>query len=151
MGREKERNREILAFSISHDHCAVRTYGHYAVINDRQTNFYRHPIKKFDFTSEAGADKWSAYKFTKNVYDIWMPTHLKRICSAIDQLPSSLDFEVSERPEVQPGAATSLSHGMGSLLSESCNVELALQEGDELNYVVAQTATPVASVSKDVG
>ena len=90
--REKELDREILAFSISHDHSAVRIYGHYAVINDSETTFYRHPIKKFDFTSEEGVDKWTAYKFTKNVYDIWMPTHLKRICSAIDQVPSSLDF-----------------------------------------------------------
>lgn len=149
--REKELNREILAFSISHDHSAVRMYGHYAVINDSETTFYRHPIKKFDFTSEEGADKWIAYKFTKNVYDVWMPTHLKRICSAIDQLPSSLDFHVLEGPEVQTEAATGRPQDMGSLLSAPYNVELASQEGDELNYVVAQTATPEASVSKGVG
>ncbi|QSS59431.1 hypothetical protein I7I51_08866 [Histoplasma capsulatum] len=33
-------------------------------------------------------------KFTKNVYDIWMPMHFDRICSAIDQLPPDFDFEV---------------------------------------------------------
>ncbi|KAI9744261.1 MAG: hypothetical protein M1818_002413 [Claussenomyces sp. TS43310] len=90
--REKEIDGEILAFSISHDHTAVRIYGHYAVVNASETTFYRHPIKKFDFTSEEGADKWTAYKFTKNVYDFWMPIHLERICSAVDQLPSSLNF-----------------------------------------------------------
>jgi hypothetical protein len=31
--REKELHREILAFSISHDHRSVRIYGHYAVID----------------------------------------------------------------------------------------------------------------------
>ena len=77
--REKELNREILAFSISHDHRSVRIYGHYAVIDDNQTPFYRHPIKTLDITSEEGKDKWTTYKFTKNVYDVWMPTHLKRI------------------------------------------------------------------------
>ena len=117
--QEKELHRKILAFSISHDHSAVRIYGHYAVINDNETTFYRHPIKKFDFTSEEGADKWTAYKFIKNVYEVWMPTHLKRICSAIDQLPSILDFQViegPEGPEVQPEAAIGLSQDMGSSL-----------------------------------
>ena len=82
--REKELHREILAFSISHDHRSVRIYGHYAVIEKDKTTFYRYPIHTFDFTALDGKDKWTAYKFTKNVYDVWMPTHLKRICLVID-------------------------------------------------------------------
>ncbi len=93
--REKELYQEILAFSISHDDCSVRIYGHYPVIDRNKTAFYRHPIYKFDFTALDGKEKWTTYKFTKNVYGIWMPNHLKRICSAIDELPSDLDFEVS--------------------------------------------------------
>lgn len=94
--REKELHRTILAFSASHDHATVRIYGHYPVVIDgKKTTFYRHPIRKFDFTELDGKEKWSAHKFTKNVYDIWMPAHLKRICSVIDQLPPNLDFEVS--------------------------------------------------------
>ena len=93
--REKELHRRILSFSISHDDEAVRIYGHYPIIDGDKTTFYRHTIKKFDFTSEEGKEKWTAYKFTKNVYDVWMPTHLKRICSAIDDIPPDLDFGVS--------------------------------------------------------
>lgn len=122
--REKELNREILAFSISHDHSSVRMYGHYAVIEE-ETTFYRHPIHKFDFTALDGKDKWTAYKFSKNVYDIWMPTHLKRICSAIDQLPPNLNFEVSEGSELQFTEASGLSQELGGLLSEQSNVEFA--------------------------
>ncbi|OAX79028.1 hypothetical protein ACJ72_06654 [Emergomyces africanus] len=85
--REKEIDREILAFSVSHDHTAVRIYGHYAILEGEKTNFYRHSIHKFDFTALDGKEKWTSYKFTRNVYDIWMPTHFKRICSAIDQIP----------------------------------------------------------------
>ncbi|EDN02462.1 conserved hypothetical protein [Histoplasma mississippiense (nom. inval.)] len=96
VGREEEINREILAFSISHDHRTVRIYGHYAVIEGNKTSFYRHPIRTFDFTSEEGKDKWSAYKFTKNVYDVWMPDHLRRIQSAIDEIPSGVSFDVSQ-------------------------------------------------------
>lgn len=79
--REKELHREILAFSISHDHRAVRIYGHYPVINGDKATFYHDPIHTFDFTALDGKDKLTAYKFTKNVYDVWMPNHLKRICS----------------------------------------------------------------------
>jgi hypothetical protein len=68
--RENELYREILAFLISHDHQTVRIYGHYLVIDKGKTTFYRYPIKEFSFTSEAGKDKWTLYKFTKNVYDI---------------------------------------------------------------------------------
>ncbi|KAI5808692.1 hypothetical protein DFH27DRAFT_235377 [Peziza echinospora] len=39
----------------------------------------RHPVRKFDFTELNGKEKWTAYKFTKNIYDIWMLTHLKRL------------------------------------------------------------------------
>ncbi|EEH15900.1 hypothetical protein PABG_05987 [Paracoccidioides brasiliensis Pb03] len=94
--REKEVDREIFAFSISHDHTAVRIYGHYAVLEGEKTNFYRHPIQKFDFTALDGKEKWTAYRFTRNVYDIWMPTHFKRICSAIDQIPPDVDFDISQ-------------------------------------------------------
>ena len=33
-------------------------------------------------TALDGEDKWTAYRFTKNVYDTWMPAHFKNICSA---------------------------------------------------------------------
>ena len=44
-------------------------------------------------------EKWIAYTFTKNVYDIWMPTHLKRIRSVIDDLPPEQDFDLSHELE----------------------------------------------------
>jgi hypothetical protein len=104
--REKELHREINGFSISHDDRTVRIYAHYAEIDGPKTTFYRHPIRTFDFTELDGKEKWTAYKFTKNVYDIWMPTHFKRICSVIDELPPDINFEVSE---LQPSEAASLS------------------------------------------
>ena len=55
--RKKELDREILAFSISHDHRLVRIYGHYPVIEGDKTTFYRHLIKDFSLISEDGKDK----------------------------------------------------------------------------------------------
>ncbi|TWU70855.1 hypothetical protein ED733_000488 [Metarhizium rileyi] len=97
--REGEVHRQILAFSISHDHRSVRIYGHYPVIEGITTKFYRHPIHEFSFTALDGKEKWTAYRFTKNVYELWLPSQFKRICSAIDQLPSNLDFDDPSLPE----------------------------------------------------
>lgn len=104
--REKELHREILAFSVSHDHNSVRIYGHYPIIDGPNTSFYRHLIHMFSFTALDGKEKWTAYKFTKNVYDIWMPIHFKRICSVIDQLPANINLTV---PELQSSEASGLS------------------------------------------
>lgn len=149
--RQKELHREILAFSISHDHSSVRIYGHYAVIEEDKTTFYRHPIHDFGFTALDGKDKWTAYKFSKNVYDVWMPTHLKRLCSVIDQLPPNLNFKVSQGSELQFTEASGLSQGLGDLLSEQSNVECASwtsQDDGELASIVPPMVTPDTSVSQ---
>ncbi|KAK0263584.1 hypothetical protein LTR35_017536 [Friedmanniomyces endolithicus] len=94
--REKELHREILAFSVSHDQRSVRIYGYYAEIGESETKYYRHAIHIFDFTALDGKERWTAYKFTKNVYDHWMPIHFKRICSAIEQIPAGISFSESQ-------------------------------------------------------
>jgi hypothetical protein len=94
--REEELHQEILLSSISHDNEAVRMHGLHALINGNDTSFYLYPIKKFDFTNEDGKEKWVAYTFTRNVNDIWMPTHLRRIRSAIDKPLRDINFEPSQ-------------------------------------------------------
>lgn len=69
-------------------------YGHYLVIDGKDTKYYRYPIHKFSFTALDGREKWTVYRFTKNVYDVWMPSYFKRLCSAIDKIPADLDFSV---------------------------------------------------------
>jgi len=102
VGREHELHREINGFSISHSDEYVRIWGHYAVINGRDLTFYRHPITKFDISPTAEGDqRWKAYTFVRSVYDLWLPQHFKKVCSAIDMLPADLDFEVSDVSEPQ--------------------------------------------------
>ncbi|KAF2456924.1 hypothetical protein BDY21DRAFT_286936 [Lineolata rhizophorae] len=100
VGRIKELDRQILAFLVSYDQRTVRIYGHYPVIEEMVT-YYRYPIYSFDSTAHDGKEKWTAYKFTKNVYDVWMPEHFKRLCSAIDQLPAGFSFELPEQSKLQ--------------------------------------------------
>ena len=75
----------------------------------KNMNYYRHQIHEFSFTALDGKEKWMAYRFTNNVYNVWMPKHFERICSAIDQLPTGLDFDVPPLSE-----ATGLSQGLES-------------------------------------
>ena len=96
VGRVNEVNREILAFSISHNRSCARIYAHFAVINGGKTSFHRHHIKTALFSKTGSGDMWSAYKFVRNVYQHWMPMHLNRLRSAVAQVPDALDFEVSE-------------------------------------------------------
>ncbi|OJD09999.1 hypothetical protein AJ78_08811 [Emergomyces pasteurianus Ep9510] len=96
--REKELHRRILAFSISHDHRIVRIYTHYPVIDGEKTTYYRHSIREFSFADLDGREKWTSYKFLMGVYDDWAPSHFKRLCSAIDELPI-VNFDLSQQSE----------------------------------------------------
>jgi len=94
VSRQDELNQKVLTFSISHDNEAVRIYGHYALIKEKHSLFYRYPVDKLDFTRKDGKEKWTPYTFTRNVYDKFYPIHHERICSAVDQLPNPEDFAV---------------------------------------------------------
>ena len=45
VSRETELRQQILPFSVSHDHKALRIYGHYALIDGDQTSFCRHSVR----------------------------------------------------------------------------------------------------------
>ncbi|KAM3075439.1 hypothetical protein ACMFMG_007586 [Clarireedia jacksonii] len=143
--REKEIHREILAFSVSHDHESVRIYGHYAAIDGPKTEFYRHPIRRLNFQDLNGKDKWTTYKFIKSIYDIWVPTHFKRLCSALDDLPADIDFDVASLPQDSRLSQGLESHHLSHSFSES-----ASQTGDDShsNIGVVSPDTSFTQVSK---
>ncbi len=147
--RENELHREILAFSVSHDHRTVRIYDHYPVISGDKATFYRHPVQTFDLTALDGKEKWTAYRFAKNVYEMWMPTHLKRIRSAIDELPPDLDFEVSEQSEL---GESGLSQGLEShhLSRQSSHKAASLPEESQSSRVPSRDISPDTSLSEGV-
>ena len=151
--REKELDREILAFSISHDHRSVRIYGHYAVIEEKKTTFYRHPIRTFDFTELDGKNKWTAYKFTKSVYRAWVPSHFKRICSVIDALPADVNFEVSRQSELHFSGRTGLSQDLASYgsLGSTTHPASRTQDDDGQLQRLDPLGTPNTSFTKDSG
>ncbi|KAI4132407.1 MAG: hypothetical protein LQ347_002605 [Umbilicaria vellea] len=142
VSRQDELHQRILTFSVSHDHQTVRIYGHYVLINGKDTSFYRHPIRKFDITDQDGKDKWTAYEFTRNVYDIFLPIHLKRICTAVDQLPGPEVFLVEPLP--QQSNAESLEQGDSHLTA-------FYSQDTELNLPSSCTSEPVSKKTKGKG
>ncbi|OQV09883.1 hypothetical protein CLAIMM_13961, partial [Cladophialophora immunda] len=111
---------------------------HYPVIKGKKTTFYRHTIRKFDFTKIESKEKWTAYKFTKSIYDIWMPTHFRRLCSVIDAIPPNIHFEVSEESDLQFPLSSGLSQGLESHhLSDTGTIG-----DDELRLLDPQEVTP---------
>jgi hypothetical protein len=101
---------------------------------------YRRPIHKFDFTALNGEEKWRAYRFTKNVYDQFMPMHLKRICSAVDELAPDVDFGVSERLDSQ--VSDDPQHL--SQRSEPDSLSTIEQNDNQASLAMSQEATPNA-------
>ena len=135
--REKELDREILAFSISHDHRSVRIYGHYPVMEGDKTSFYRHSIRTFDFTEQDGKEKWTAYKFVKNVYDHHSLKLHGMICSAIDDLPPDINFDLSQSASFSQSTLQS---------SQWSNTESLPGEDDsQLSFLGSQDVTPSTS------
>jgi hypothetical protein len=103
--RGEELHRKILAFSVSHDDRSVRIYGHYPIIDGENATFYSHLVRDFSFLDEDGKEKWTTYRFTKNLYEKFVPDLHKSICSIIDALPADLDFGVTVGGSTTPSAA----------------------------------------------
>ncbi|KAF2863307.1 hypothetical protein K470DRAFT_201864, partial [Piedraia hortae CBS 480.64] len=83
VNREKELDREILAWSIVHDAFSVSIFGHYAVIEGSTQSYYVHCFETFQIPDY----KWRSHHFCKNIYHVWMPRHQEKIGSAINDLP----------------------------------------------------------------
>jgi hypothetical protein len=108
VGRERELHEQVNGFSVSHSDENVRIWGHFVVLDGTNFSCYRVPIAKFDISRTMLSDnRWLAYTFIRNVYDLWLPAHFEKICSAIDMLPSDLNFEVIDQPEAQAPSSDS--------------------------------------------
>ncbi|KAL8650891.1 MAG: hypothetical protein Q9210_003554 [Variospora velana] len=85
-------------------------------------------------------DKWTTFKFTKNVYHTWMPTHFTRLCSVIDALPADLNFELHSSEQ------TGLSQDLSALNTEPA---LSAQDDDSQLQPLDPLETPDTSFTKD--
>ena len=87
-------------------------------------------------------EKWTAYTFVKNVYDLWMPTLLKKISSAIDDLPPEPDYESFHGSKAQ----VSKTSGHSQQLENQISAELP---DSQLNHNDLQQITPDTSMQAE--
>ena len=144
--RQQELHRKVLAFSVSHDHRCVRIYGHYPHIGESETTYYRHLISEFSLIASDGEKKWTTCQFTKNIYKKWLPTHLAKIRSAIDDIP---DFQDSPLPEGSGLSQSMESHRLSQSLNETGS--LGEGQGSHLDVIDAADLTPDTSFSAAQG
>ena len=117
----------------------VRIWGHYAVIDGNDVKYYRHPIRKFDFTELDGKEKWTAYTFVRNIYDLWLPKHFERICDIINMLPTDLDSNIFEQDQEQLSSGSGLSQQLG-------NYDLGDEQGVLESRPSVQPSTPDTTI-----
>lgn len=88
--RAEEVDKKVLAFSVSQSDIDVRIYGYYPLLKEGKATYHRRSIEMFNFQARDGLEKWTTYKFVKNLYQHWAPDHLKRIRSVLDALPEDI-------------------------------------------------------------
>ena len=78
-----------LVFTVSYDNDRVCLYGHYAVATgkDDKLQFYYYQIAPISLNAKDRADRFVAYNFVRNVYDIFAPAHRQRIQDGMALLP----------------------------------------------------------------
>lgn len=172
VSRAEEFHQKILVFSISHDHTSVKIYGHYALIKGDKTTFHRHLIRSFDLADVDGNHRWTAYNFVRKTYDHFAPIHLKRIRSAVAQLPvpksnsfmsiasTENDSELADSQETATNAPSSYdTAGFKKprlppkvMLQQELDrlKEQNSQQRDHISLLLTQQTPPNASTSKSM-
>ena len=114
--RPEDLHGKILAFSISHNHEVVKIYGHYALIDGNKTTFHRHLVHACFFEVASGREKATAYKFTRETYNTFVPPHLERIRNLVALLP---------KPEPESFPSIPCNAGNESVLSASQEIAVS--------------------------
>ena len=144
--REHELHREILTFSVSHDHKSVRLYGHYALIEGSKTSFYRHTIHEFNIAILVGKERWTTYNFTIAVY-YYSLSLLARIRAVIDELPSDFAAGWDQQSASQVLHNSTPSLQTGDQISQASEQSSGLGNGD-LQPITPETSTQTATKKK---
>ncbi|KAJ0423970.1 hypothetical protein BJY00DRAFT_29687 [Aspergillus carlsbadensis] len=97
VGREAELHQQVLGFSVAHNVRTVNIYAHYPIIVSGKQTTYHHCLMRHIYLSRmASNDRWVPFKFTMAVYEHFAPTLLVKLQSAIDEIPTDLDFDPLE-------------------------------------------------------
>ena len=113
--RVKDVHRRILAFSISHTDESARIFCCVALVEeDGDVKYYCHELDPgFYFKAEGG--RWKAYKFTRNLYDYWVPRHLEMLNDVINLIPGDLPQHSASTSQTAADCSTGASQTLECL------------------------------------
>ncbi|KAI9799447.1 MAG: hypothetical protein M1825_004547 [Sarcosagium campestre] len=114
VGRHRMLHGETLGFSMSISGGAVRLNGHFALLQGDYTSCFQTCLYSANFDDAAEILRWVPYRFTKTMMQDWMPKHYRRICCAINALPTS-ERVVDQRERRAYCAAAGPSRGSSEL------------------------------------
>lgn len=140
--RESEIHRELLTFSVSHDHERVQIHGWYPVFKGSEYTIHRHLIHAFYLAAADGRDKWTTFRFSVGVYERAVGL-LEKINTIIDELPPDLnlgDFEVIGSQPSKPSKPSGLSQQMKE--------PWFTEETVDLQPITPDTSTPETRASR---
>ncbi|KAF2726803.1 hypothetical protein EJ04DRAFT_582451 [Polyplosphaeria fusca] len=146
VGRENELHREVVAFAISHDDESVRLYAYYPFIDGDKVTVWRRTAARFYLDVDT---KWRSWRFTTNIYEIFSPMHLQRICSAIDDVTHDWTFSRTSEPR---GSEPPQQLEVCDSTSESSGLSQRLKHhrlNEEAEVSKSQPITPSTSIQTD--
>lgn len=74
VSRQKELDKEILAFSVSHNYTVVKIYSHFPLVHsdNNRPSSYRRNIHSRNIWDEDDEDRWSSCNIIRKTYDEWI-------------------------------------------------------------------------------
>lgn len=140
-GRQKELHQEPLSFSVSHDDSSVRIHTYYPMIDEAdmtKNTTWRATLDEFYVKPKS---KWSSWTFGMNCLQIFLPMHIERIRSALDDLPSA---EIIKNSLPRPPGHSGLSQNFEeqSLSSDQADLETPQNELQQVTPESSNLAGP---------
>ncbi|KAF4547061.1 Hypothetical protein D9617_62g044180 [Elsinoe fawcettii] len=115
--RASEVHRRVLGFTISHDDATERIHAYYPETDGEETTYWRKVVEEFAIGSQDGEHRWTSYRFTLNVCEMFALPLLDRLKHVIDELPDPLS---------QSGE---LSSNLGDFSVQSSQEEDSIRDG----------------------
>jgi hypothetical protein len=95
VNRQKDLNGEILAFTVSYNPDFTSIMGYYPVLDGNTWKIHAHELDHVCLITSDEDSQYKTYRSIMQVYKVWMPTHLNRLRSVLDEYSVNLNFDGS--------------------------------------------------------
>lgn len=110
VGREEELHRKVVAFAASHDDRVVRIYAYCPFFEGDGYSIWRHTVNELVIGQRT---KWITRDFVLNCLETFVPLHIARVRSALDDLevdPGRKELESLSEQQASPESLLATGH-----------------------------------------